>query len=401
MRQRHCRPVVVVSACPAPAWEECFDPCGAGGPAVVDSIPPEPACCGDLVVTGPVDDASLGGGEVAATETMETIAKAAEPTPAVEPAPPAVAATEQRPPSLEPIAPPPALEPASDAVTPASNEQPMPESPAAAPERSVVVDPEHREAEPPVEAPVMPKEAEEAEEAEPAVPAPQPPVAEPVVSPPEPEAGNIFEELDAADSADESEMTEDADDPFGEPADDEPALDEDGDPALDEEMAEDEPADEPSLADPVEEEPAAASEEPADEDEAEMPEEDASPVDDEPADPFAEDDAAEPAGEESDDAPAAGEPAAADPFAASEPLRRWIDATGTAALVATLVDVAADGSCMLETRGRRIVVPVANLSRHDQDYVRRAGIRLAKIRGEEAGETVAAPLPAPTDTAGL
>ncbi len=157
MRQRHCRPVVVVPACPTPVWEECFDPCGAGGIAVVESIPPEPECCGDLVVTGPVADSSLVGSEVAATETMETIAQAAEPTPAAEPAPKAVAATEQRPPSLEPIAPPPALEPASDAVTPALNEQPMPEAPAAVPERSVVVDPE-----PPVDEPVMPEEAEEA-----------------------------------------------------------------------------------------------------------------------------------------------------------------------------------------------------------------------------------------------
>jgi len=71
--------------------------------------------------------------------------------------------------------------------------------------------------------------------------------------------------------------------------------------------------------------------------------------------------------------------------------------------VGTLVDVGGDGCCVLETRGRRIIVPLANLSPHDRDYVRHAGIRLAKVRAQAAGETVAAPAPAPavTDTAAL
>jgi hypothetical protein len=81
-------------------------------------------------------------------------------------------------------------------------------------------------------------------------------------------------------------------------------------------------------------------------------------------------------------------------------VRRWIDVTGTASMVATLIEVGADGRCVLETRGRRIAVPVENLSTHDRDYVRQAGVRLAKLRADKAGETAAA-APAPTDTAGL
>ncbi|MFM7137048.1 MAG: SHD1 domain-containing protein, partial [Planctomycetota bacterium] len=101
-----------------------------------------------------------------------------------------------------------------------------------------------------------------------------------------------------------------------------------------------------------------------------------------------------------DDSAPADAPAA-DPFARGEPERRWIDATGTASMVATLIEVAADGRCVLETRGRRVAVPVKNLSGHDRDYVRQAGVRLAKLRADKASETAAAAVPAPIDTAGL
>lgn len=70
-------------------------------------------------------------------------------------------------------------------------------------------------------------------------------------------------------------------------------------------------------------------------------------------------------------------------------------------MVATLIEVGADGRCVLESRGRRIAVPVENLSGHDRDYVRQAGVRLAKLKGEGAGGTAAAATPASTDTAGL
>ena len=70
-------------------------------------------------------------------------------------------------------------------------------------------------------------------------------------------------------------------------------------------------------------------------------------------------------------------------------------------MVATLIEVGADGRCVLESRGRRFAVPVENLSGHDRDSVRQAGVRLAKLKGEGTGETAAAATPAPTDTAGL
>ena len=145
-------------------------------------------------------------------------------------------------------------------------------------------------------------------------------------------------------------------------------------------MTEDEPAD----SDAAEGEPA------ADDDAAPS----AEPVAD--GEPATESDPVEPA-EPADDSAAP----AADPFARSEPERRWIDATGTASMVATLIEVGADGRCVLETRGRRIAVPVEKLSGHDRDYVRQAGVRLAKLKADKAGETAAAATPAPTDTAGL
>jgi len=70
-------------------------------------------------------------------------------------------------------------------------------------------------------------------------------------------------------------------------------------------------------------------------------------------------------------------------------------------MVATLIEVGADGNCVLESRGQRFAVPVENLSGHDRDYVRQAGVRLAKLRANKAGETAAKAAPAPTDTAGL
>jgi hypothetical protein len=233
------------------------------------------------------------------------------------------------------------------------------------------------------------------------VPAPEPPLPaqpEPVQPEPEPEADNIFEELDAegGEAAPAGEAGDVPDEPAAvEPGVDavEPLGDSPAEPGVD--GFGDEPATEPEM---TEEQPAAGDE-----------------GDGEPADPFAEDQA-DPADEPA--APAAeGEPAAdsepvdepadepaaepaADPFAGAEPVRRWIDATGAASMVATLIEVGADGRCVLETGGRRIAVPVENLSGHDRDYVRQAGVRLAKLRADKAGETAAA-APSPTDTAGL
>ena len=71
-------------------------------------------------------------------------------------------------------------------------------------------------------------------------------------------------------------------------------------------------------------------------------------------------------------------------------------------MVAKLVDVAGDGSCVLETDGRQIRVPLDNLSDHDRDYVRDAGVRLAAVKGmqERAAEAASMAAPAATDTAG-
>lgn len=66
--------------------------------------------------------------------------------------------------------------------------------------------------------------------------------------------------------------------------------------------------------------------------------------------------------------------------ASVEPLRRWIHARGNRSLVARLVDLPDAESCLLETAGRRIRVPLEQLSDHDQRYVRRTVERLAAAR---------------------
>jgi hypothetical protein len=97
-------------------------------------------------------------------------------------------------------------------------------------------------------------------------------------------------------------------------------------------------------------------------------------------------------------------PAQNDEFVSmAEPARRWIHATGSHALVATLVDVVGDGSCILDANGQRIRVPLENLSGHDRDYVGTASVRIAARRDakERAIKAQATRAPANTDTAGL
>jgi hypothetical protein len=122
--------------------------------------------------------------------------------------------------------------------------------------------------------------------------------------------------------------------------------------------------------------------------------------------------AAEPAGSETDtEAPAGEAPvtpeespepaaaeaneeeaeAAADPFSATEPARRWIDATGRYAVVGTLLAVR-DATAEIRTaNGRTVGVPLDRLSPHDREYAEQAGARL--LAGPAA--------PRPTDTAGM
>ena len=433
---RHCR-TVVVAASPAPmVWSDGCDPCGETVVVVESPCLPAADCCGGAVVM--VDGAAEGvvvGSEVAdAVAVSPSEAVVSQPTPAAE-QPTTGAVAESKAVELERVPPQPASDPSGVRTT--SNEQPLPEPVASAGEqaesRSVLADePEMKEpaAEPAEPAPAEPTEpapgAEEpapGEAAEPEMKAEEPALPgddAPAVEPEAPESENPVE----------PPMEEDVADP-------EPA------PAVEPAPLEPEPAAEPKPA-PVEENlfeevDAAADEAPADDaaagDDEEMADEPAEPAaepvadlfgdadepadepemtEDEPADsdaaegePAADDDAAPSAEPVADGEPATEsdpvEPAepAADPFARSEPERRWIDATGTASMVATLIEVGADGRCVLETRGRRIAVPVEKLSGHDRDYVRQAGVRLAKLKADKAGETAAAATPAPTDTAGL
>jgi len=283
------------------------------------------------------------------------------------------------------------------------NEPPMEEAvaaeePPAEPPSAPSPDPEPAPAADPEPAPAAEPDPEPEPAAEPE-PEPAPP-AEPEPAPaaepdPEPEPGNIFDEFDELD-ADESEES-----PAGEAAMAEPAADPFGEESAGadgtetpEAVAEDALAPAADELDPVPSAGAAAEEIIENSEPEAVPQ----PVEAEPTDgdagatdPFP---AAEVPAVEAEEQPAA------DFLATSEPLRRWIDATGTASIVATLVDVG-EGGCVLETRGRRVVVPFGKLSQHDRDYVRRAGIRLANSRSQEAGDTAAAAAPAPTDTAGL
>ena len=77
--------------------------------------------------------------------------------------------------------------------------------------------------------------------------------------------------------------------------------------------------------------------------------------------------------------------------AAAEPNRRWIHARGDRSLVARLVSMPDAETCLLETAGRRIRVPLQSLSQHDRVYAQRTCERLAAARA--AAES--------RDTAGL
>ena len=103
-------------------------------------------------------------------------------------------------------------------------------------------------------------------------------------------------------------------------------------------------------------------------------------------------DGAEPAVPEPTDEPLPAD----DPFAAAarpsaEPVRRWIDRTESYAVVGVLVAVHDDGTCVLDAGSRRLIVPIAELSLHDRDYVARAEERLAAKRAAErsASDTAA------------
>lgn len=113
----------------------------------------------------------------------------------------------------------------------------------------------------------------------------------------------------------------------------------------------------------------------------------------EPADePITEPAAGEPApAVEPEGEPAAGDQPSADPFgepeaAAVEPMRRWIDASASFAVVGRLVAVHGDTVEILKVDGRRASVPLARLSDFDRDYVADAAPRLVET-GPRPGAT--------------
>jgi len=129
-------------------------------------------------------------------------------------------------------------------------------------------------------------------------------------------------------------------------------------------------------ADDLDAPPTGANEEPA---------ADASPASDDPA----------PMPEPADDPPppaAEPDPAPANPLdeaerRSGEEARLWIDATGRHSVVGVLVDVRADGRCVIDTGAGILEVRASDLRSRDRDYAEQAAERLATRRGPGAAET--------------
>lgn len=373
-------------ACPPVAtWPGCHD-------VVIHDA----ACCGGavshplVVVDGWRDEVCCGGAsDVVVDSTIvpgghgvvgEVVADAAESSPVAEsvvaPSEPTVAA-EPKPARAEPIVAPqngvaavapavPELKPAVDsapAVEPVVALEPAPVEPATEPK------PEEPAVAPDVPPPAEPAAPEAP--AEPAAPEPRPVVAvEPPAPPAEP---NIFEEVESA--ADAATLAPEGTEPAAEPS--APSSEPSADNLFGEPAAAPEPAPQP-VADPLAE-PSAA--EPAPE-----PAADVSSAPAEPATAPAADDAPAPAASE----PAAEKPAEEkDPLsdAGREPLRRWVDDTGSHATVGMLVDVRSEGVEIRKANGRTVIVPLERLSDHDRAYAAAAEARLAADRAPPSRET--------------
>ena len=109
----------------------------------------------------------------------------------------------------------------------------------------------------------------------------------------------------------------------------------------------------------------------------------------------------EPDEPETEDVPAESkedDPFASVPKAPAEPMRRWIDNTGTHETVGTLIEVHADRIRILKQSGSYSTVPLTRLSREDQTYVAATGVRLASERHTVESQSITPP---PTDAAGL
>jgi hypothetical protein len=330
-RAEPCGPVILVAACPPVHWDACCEPTGelmVAEAVVIEEVacPPVSACCGEAAAVEHEHEPVATGSVV----------------------------------ELESVATPPVLAPAGEeaSVLRASNEEPT-----AADEAVSAVEPTAEPATQPLEPddgvptgepspvapePTMPElDLPEPTIAEPTIPEPIDP--EPAPAPPQPappEDDNFFEELDAEEDA--------------AAADEAALLDQTAEPTA-------------AAAEPLMPDPFSAGEEPAVQP---LDEPAAEPADQPVPDPFAEpldEDSAEP-----DPEPVAPE----DDVVRVEPSRRWIDATGTVSLVARLIEVAPDGRCLVDSGGRRLLIPIAKLSPYDRDYVEAARGRLAGAGGE-------------------
>lgn len=70
-----------------------------------------------------------------------------------------------------------------------------------------------------------------------------------------------------------------------------------------------------------------------------------------------------------------------------EAARMWVDATGRHAVVGVLVDVRADGRCVIDTGAGILEVRASDLRRRDRDYAAQAAERLATRSGPGLEET--------------
>lgn len=371
---------------PVAAWPTCHEVvvsdtawCGEPvcGEVVIVEVWPGDVCCteGVSAVAAPVvgqhvqpRGTAVAGAAVAEPAGAAGAGNAAsEPVVAAEPTRPAPAAPAPK----EPVA---AQQPTPEAgvatVAPSVPQLKPAADAAPAVETVVALEPAPTEPTPvepaPVEPDVVKPAAEQppAVESKPAEPTPVEPVAEPepapvepVAEPPAPPAEpNIFEEVEA--EADAAIL---------------------GAAAPEEDAGSDEPSAEPAGGDVF----GAAEADPAAE----------APLAEPAAEPATEaaDDATTPAAESPADAPASGEPAEdqADPFsdASREPLRRWVDVTGSYATVGMLVDVRSDAVEIRKSNGRTVVVPLERLSEHDRAYAADAGARLAAERAPSSRET--------------
>lgn len=307
-----------------------WDSCGVAVPADLASVATAPCGCGgDAFVVAACEEIACGAAVDCGGPVVAAPADDAETPPA-----PAEASV-VTPPAAEPAPTPVAQVPDLEAVEPASATEP---TAADAADSGLTIPADEPEPVEP-EADVVGEDAAEmevTEEAEPISeePAPtEPPAAAPE---PEPEPTNIFEEVEAAE-VDESESV-----PFADPA------------------AEEESAELPAAGDgvPAEESPV-----------------DAPVIEDVPA--LEPDSAEEPAVSPADEA-------------AVEPLRRWIDASASFAVVGRLVAVQGGTIAIARSDGRHVTVPIAVLSDFDRDYVAVAGPRVAAGQGRH---------PQPSETA--